>query len=404
MMADILDKDLVGIVGSIFATSPEAMKIARERADLTRAQAIANAEAQQMGGGSALSANLMGGQAVRQLGGLLGVEDPMMQRESAKRQLATGLDMSSPEAVMEYANRLANAGLQQEAAQAITAARAMQQQMANLGKTRAEEQAKLREQVKPIGLTTDGKQVYQSGANQFVLTEQGPQPYYGTLESKTPKTTINMAGENEVSKVIGKGIGEAQLKVAESGEAAAENLIKINETLNELKTSEAFTGFASDLQSNIAKVQAKFADDKKAGKRVTDTEYLDALLGSDVFPMISSLGIGARGLDTPAEREFLRKVMTGTVGLERDTLIRLTETRKNIAERAVKKYNAKVESGELNKYFQLKGVEPRKIEIPTAPPTPAQGQQAPVYARNPSTNQRIVSTDGGKTWNPVGGQ
>ena len=403
-MADILDKDLVGIVGSIFATSPEAMKIARERADLTRAQAIANAEAQQMGGGSALSANLMGGQAVRQLGGLLGVEDPMMQRESAKRQLATGLDMSSPEAVMEYANRLANAGLQQEAAQAITAARAMQQQMANLGKTRAEEQAKLREQVKPIGLTTDGKQVYQSGANQFVLTEQGPQPYYGTLESKTPKTTINMAGENEVSKVIGKGIGEAQLKVAESGEAAAENLIKINETLNELKTSEAFTGFASDLQSNIAKVQAKFADDKKAGKRVTDTEYLDALLGSDVFPMISSLGIGARGLDTPAEREFLRKVMTGTVGLERDTLIRLTETRKNIAERAVKKYNAKVESGELNKYFQLKGVEPRKIEIPTAPPTPAQGQQAPVYARNPSTNQRIVSTDGGKTWNPVGGQ
>jgi hypothetical protein len=60
--------------------------------------------------------------------------------------------------------------------------------------------------------------------------------------------------------------------------------------------------------------------------------------------------------------------MTGTVSLERDTLIKLTETRKNIAERAVKKYNAKVESGELNKYFQLKGVAPQKIELPTAPP------------------------------------
>jgi len=174
------------------------------------------------------------------------------------------------------------------------------------------------------------------------------------------------AGETEVAKVIGKGIGEAQLKVAESGEAAAENLLKINETLNELKTNQAFTGSFADLQTNIAKAQAKFADDKKAGKRVTETEYLDALLGSDVFPMISSLGIGARGLDTPAEREFLRKVMTGTVGLERDTLIKLTETRKNIAERAVKKYNAKVDSGELNKYFQLKGVPPSKIELPTA--------------------------------------
>lgn len=138
-MADILDKDLVGIVGSIFATSPEAMKIARERADLSRAQAIANAEAQQMGGGTALSANLMGGQAVRQLGGLLGVEDPMMQRESAKRQLATGLDMSSPEAVLEYARRLADAGLQQESAQAMMAARAMQEQTQRIATSRAQQ-------------------------------------------------------------------------------------------------------------------------------------------------------------------------------------------------------------------------------------------------------------------------
>jgi hypothetical protein len=192
-----------------------------------------------------------------------------------------------------------------------------------------------------------------------------------TAEQEGKGTKIVMpAGETEAAKVIGKGIGETQLKIAESGEAAAENLLKINETLNELRTGKAFTGQFADLQTNIAKAQAKFADDKKAGKRVTDTEYLDALLGSDVFPMISSLGIGARGLDTPAEREFLRKVMTGTVGLERDTLIKLTETRKNIAERAVKKYNAKVESGELNKYFQIKGVQPSKIELPTTPQVP----------------------------------
>lgn len=139
MMADILDKDLVGIVGSIFATSPEAMKIARERADLNRAQAVAQAEAQQMGGGTALSANIMGGQAVRQLGGLLGTEDPMMQRESAKRQLAQGLDMSSPESVMEYANRLNNAGMQQEAAQAMLAARAMQEQQQRISTSRAQQ-------------------------------------------------------------------------------------------------------------------------------------------------------------------------------------------------------------------------------------------------------------------------
>lgn len=38
--------------------------------------------------------------------------------------------------------------------------------------------------------------------------------------------------------------------------------------------------------------------------------------------------------------------------------------------------------------------------IPTAA-VPSSATPAPVYARNPQTNQRIMSTDGGKTWSPV---
>ena len=38
--------------------------------------------------------------------------------------------------------------------------------------------------------------------------------------------------------------------------------------------------------------------------------------------------------------------------------------------------------------------------IPTAA-VPSSATPAPVYARNPKTNQRIMSTDGGKTWSPV---
>jgi hypothetical protein len=389
------------IVGGMFGISPEMYAMQR---DIAGQQQAATLAAQP---GTLMSPSLAPfyAQAAQQgqllgkvTGSLLGVEDPELSKIRDVQSMRTQFDVSTPTGLRSFAQALGQKGYTDLAMQAS-------QRAAEVDKTLAETQSKLRDQVKQVGLTTDGRQVYQSGANQFILTEQGPQPYYGKLESKTPKTTISMAGENEVSKVIGKGIGETQLKIAESGEAAAENLIKINETLTELKTGQAFTGQFADLQTNIAKAQAKFADDKKAGKKVTDTEYLDALLGSDVFPMISSLGIGARGLDTPAEREFLRKVMTGTIALERDTLIRLTETRKNIAERAVKKYNDKVESGELNKYFQLKGVEPKKIELPKATvATPEQAQQAPIYARNPSTNERIVSTDGGKTWNPVGGQ
>jgi hypothetical protein len=110
--------------------------------------------------------------------------------------------------------------------------------------------------------------------------------------------------------------------------------------------------------------------------------------------MIQSLGIGARGLDTPNEREYLRSVMTGTITMNKDALIKLTEIRRNIAERAINKYNEKVDKGEFNKYFEAQGVAPRRIEMPN------KKGGAPIEATN--GKDVIVSFDGGKTWKPKG--
>jgi hypothetical protein len=348
------------IVGGMFGVTPEMYQQARQQQQLAEAIKMGSLSPEQFINTQAYR----GGQALGNVAGsLLGVEDPELMKIRDVQQMRTQFDVSTPTGLRQFAQALGQKGYTDLAIQA--ASEADKRDVAAATVT-----AKTREQLPTIAKLQSYREnlAAQLGPNDPRVREVDA---IIRAEGEGKGTKIVMpAGETEVAKVIGKGIGEAQLKVAESGEAAAENLFKINETLNELKTSQAFTGSFSDLQTNIAKAQAKFADDKKAGKRVTDTEYLDALLGSDVFPMISSLGIGARGLDTPAEREFLRKVMTGTVGLERDTLIKLTETRKNIAERAVKKYNAKVESGELNKYFQLKGVAPRKIELPTAPQVP----------------------------------
>jgi hypothetical protein len=172
--------------------------------------------------------------------------------------------------------------------------------------------------------------------------------------------------ETEYSKVVGKTKGERDYSTFDSAQKAAGNLPKINATLTELQTSEAITGLGADVFKNVERAKATFLADKKAGKKVTDTEYLDALLGSDIFPMISSLGIGARGLDTPAEREFLRQAMTGTTSMNKDTLIKLTKLRKDIEERAINKYNEKVEAGDLDKFFSQTGERKQVIPIPSA--------------------------------------
>lgn len=170
--------------------------------------------------------------------------------------------------------------------------------------------------------------------------------------------------ETEYSKFVGKAGGERDVATFDAAQKAASNLPKINDTLQQIQKSDAITGLGSEVFKNIERAKATFLADQKAGKKVSDTEYLDALLGSDVFPQIASLGIGAKGLDTPAEREFLRQVMTGTTSMNKETLVRLTKMRKDIEERAINRYNEKVEKGELDRFFTASGMQKTKISIP----------------------------------------
>ena len=198
-----------------------------------------------------------------------------------------------------------------------------------------------------------------TGASTPVLDDNGK-----PLVGKLPPEQF----ESSYKQFVGKAKGERDVTMVTSATSAAENLPKLYETLDQLKTSDAITGFGANIIKNIEAARAKFAGDIKAGKKVADTEILDAMLGSDVFPMIQSLGIGARGMDTPAEREYLRGVMTGTITMNKDALIKLTEIRKNIEERAITRYNQNVENGTLNKFFETEGRAPQKIDAPTYAP------------------------------------
>jgi hypothetical protein len=174
----------------------------------------------------------------------------------------------------------------------------------------------------------------------------------------------NLPYETAFATTVGRGQGERNEKVVLAAQAAVDNIAKIDSTIELLKTGDATTGLGAELRNNIDRARALFAGDIKAGKKVADTQILDALLGSDVFSMIQSLGIGARGLDTPAERDYLRQVMTGTIQMDNKALIRLSEIRRNIETRAIEKYNTQLEKGDLNKYFETQGLKPEKIEVP----------------------------------------
>ena len=193
--------------------------------------------------------------------------------------------------------------------------------------------------------------------------------YKGTftdfLNLKKPQTNINMpAGQTKYDETLGKIRAEQDVALVETAGKSKNNLSKIDMTLNQLQNTDAITGFGADIQKNVNRFKAKVLKDAKAGKQVADTEILDAFLGSDVFPQIGALGIGAKGLDTPAEREFLRQVMTGTISMDKNALIKMTQIRRDIEKRSIDRYNSALQSGELDDYFTSTKRQKKLIDIP----------------------------------------
>ena len=174
-----------------------------------------------------------------------------------------------------------------------------------------------------------------------------------------------MPAESERQKGYGKLGVEQNTAIFTAGQSAVKNISKIDETLNLIEQGTPTTGIGADLINNINRTKLLFTDSKKNIKEVSDTELLNSLLGADVFPQIGALGIGAKGLDTPAEREFLRQVMTGTINMNKDTLLRLTNLRKKYEEKSLNQYNEAVEQGQLDDLFQFSGLPKRKLTVPS---------------------------------------
>jgi hypothetical protein len=181
------------------------------------------------------------------------------------------------------------------------------------------------------------------------------------------QTNINMPFESNFQKTLGTKVAESQLGEYDTAYKAANNIEKIDMTLKQIGQSDATTGLGAEVINNVNRFRSQFLADKAAGKKVADTQVLDAFLGSDVFPQIGALGIGAKGLDTPAEREFLRQVMTGTINMDKNALLRMTKIRRDIEKRAIDKYNKGLKQGRYNKFFDATGYAKEEIQVPDEP-------------------------------------
>jgi len=89
-----------------------------------------------------------------------------------------------------------------------------------------------------------------------------------------------------------------------------------------------YTGAFANFKLEADKFQAAVRNIKEKNPTIPNTEILDMALNSDVFPLIKELGIGAKGMDTPTEREFLIQSMVGSKTMSSEALLQATLTRR----------------------------------------------------------------------------
>ena len=171
------------------------------------------------------------------------------------------------------------------------------------------------------------------------------------------KNAISSEGEPAYNKKAGELMAQADIDLAASLEPTMRTLRNTNEVFKTLDSGGITTGIGAKLFTNAKRVgnqiMKALGQEDLIDSDVSDDQYLEALLGSQVFAMIKTLGIGARGLDTPAERNFLIEVMTGTREMDAEAIKRLTRLRREIATDAIQQWNKKVQNGSLDNYIIL---------------------------------------------------
>tara|TARA_R110000782_G_scaffold91704_2_gene174995 strand:- start:464 stop:2050 length:1587 start_codon:yes stop_codon:yes gene_type:complete len=155
-------------------------------------------------------------------------------------------------------------------------------------------------------------------------------------------------------------------------QAAKKAIVKLDRILDVIQNGDPNLGALQGLKQRADELLAKFTNSKEAYASATDTQVLEALLGSDVFGMIAILGIGARGIDTPAERDFLIRVMTGEQKMTKAALEEMTYYRRKYSRQVLDDYNEKLGNGYYDNYQlyskkTLKAV-PVTALTPYAPP------------------------------------
>jgi len=391
--------------------SPEDMQ--QQLIDQRAAQFAAQSQAQQLGSmGYKAGANLGGG-----LAKAFGVDttDPMIKQATQMRQLASQFDTTTPEGMAQFSQALRSIN-PQAAQQAAEKAVEMRGAMADVQKKElsASQEASLRNELSRLGPDATQEDIMK------VVTKYGSADKILTLLQTSADKQVQNQMKLDMAVAADKAKIEAARIAGESKETIARMMMdgrkEIAALTASLKGPSPAVLKAEEKAAKIAEGQQGLADTVEVAKTlvkdIADKGGMTTTSQSALANMVTSLGTGtvgqfasrAAGTEVQSKRDELKSVRLQLLNaVKESTGMSATQLNSNVelktwldslgAENMTKEANLAILNNISNRYLKP-GAKPPMV--PSAAPTPP--AQQPVYAVNPTTKERIMSTDGGNTW------
>jgi hypothetical protein len=417
------------IVDTLFGVSPERLEQQRAAAADARALAFAQLDPFQQ-------ANFAIGRGASGLagaiGGALGGQDPELQRVTMRQQIARQINPSDPATIQQGIAALQQAG-DTEGAMLLQAEFQKMQESAALIAQRNAAASRESKQAVPTDIQV-ARELSNLETTASALEAMEPSP-----ERDEALRTINGQLTNLRSLTGGKGPSfgaEAERVAAEMfdnktfaqltpTQKAAVNA-RVDREARARTPSQTFVmpgdkalvdipGFRAKVQSTIdPQSKTVFAADNAltniedsintgnfSSYRAAQVQFARAISGAGDLSQKELTAAGADPSLLGGTADTISRLFTSTPTLDTQRKMRSTL-------QAIKKVSADKANAEIARQRKIalrnKDYDPEAVdaaldfpEFQTVPPAAVTTQ----YATNPTTKERIMSTDGGKTWNPV---
>jgi len=228
--------------------------------------------------------------------------------------------------------------------------------------------------------------------------------------SNKPNTSVNLSvsTEGKYGGAFAGKLAESDINLRDAAANAPDAARNANRILEVLSTGNIIAGPGAEWKLKAAKLLNASGLPGFVGKDntelISNTEQLQMGLASQTLDAIKTSGLGTGAGFTNNDRDFLEKAKSGNIDMTPETLRRTAELARRSAEATAEKWNTRVRQIPKSA-IQGTGLSVEPVELPSKfEARKAMSAQSVMTATNPKTGERIESSDGGQTWNPVGGK